>query len=658
MTRPSRLALVQGAFALFGCAILGRAAWVQLWQGDAWRARAERQHAAVTELPARRGAIFDATGAVLAESRDLVRLSIAPKEIRRRTAIERGLARAGVPASWMREHLRGDRAWVTVPGTFLPADVAPLVSQRGVHVEPASVRDYARSSGARKLVGRVGRDGRALDGLELALDSLLSGRAGTTRVLKDARGRRFESPTTPGTPPVPGHSVVLTINHELQSIADRALADAVASLDAAGGDIVVMRPGTGELLAIASVRRGRRDGGVVTALTEPFEPGSTAKPFAAAALLAHRRARPSDVVDTHEGALTLYGRTITDEHPRPRMTLTEVIAYSSNVGIARLAARLSPREQYEMLRDFGFGAPTGVPYPSEASGTLREPKAWSKQSAASLSIGYEMAVTPVQLATAYAAIANGGELLEPALIREVRTPEGEVLYRHQRRVVRRVLEPAVAAELRRMLASVVAAEGTGSEAELSQFVVAGKTGTARRVRVGGSGYAPNEYTASFVGLFPADEPQYVILVKIDSPRGGSIFGGKVAAPISRQVLQAALAARDASLDRGKLSAGARNSVAADDVAIEDDTTAVGGAVPYIVSLETPEQRRATPLKSRTPRAVPDVRGAPLREAVHRLHRAGFRVELARGASPGTMPAPGTLAPAGSVVKVTWSGGAQ
>jgi len=650
MARLDRLGLVHGALLLVALSLVGRAAQVQLWQGSAWRARADRQQQSSADVPAPRGRILDATGATLAESRELVQLSVAPGEVRKRDALTRALVAAKVSKEWVARARDRKRAWVTIPGRFLPTDVAPAVALRGVYVQPVVERVYTPSEATRRLVGRVDFDGSPLDGLELSLDTVLRGTAGRATMLRDARGRRFESPTAPGVPSRPGHTVVLTINHELQGIAERALEDAVSKMGADGGDILMMNPHTGELLAMASRRiKGDSAGGsatAATALTEPFEPGSTLKPFIAAAVLGRGLTHPDEVINTHNGKLELFGRLIEDVHKEPSMTVRDVIAHSSNIGIATLAARLTPREEYETLRDLGFGAPTGLPVASEASGTLREPGAWSSQSAASLAMGYEIAITPVQLAAAYATLANGGELIEPALIREIRSETGKVLFRHERRVVRRVMTEEVSRSVRRMLAEAVEEGGTAVKAGLASFAVAGKTGTARRFLVGRKGYAEGQYVASFVGLFPSDKPQYVILVKIDNP-DGNYYGGATAAPVSRSVLQAALAARNAALDRGALTAeGSRPTRVANEAAMVEETAA--GSVPMVVSLAS--TRSIVSPRTRT-RQVPDVRNMPLRSAVRSLHRAGFRVQLAAGPRGATAPVAGTMLNAGATVRV-------
>jgi len=643
--RISRLGAVNLSLLAFAVALVGRAAWVQLWQGNAWAARAERQHFTDEPVPAPRGDVLDATGMPLAESREMLRLAVAPRELREPAVLRRALAGAGVPTEWIARATDAKRAWVVVPGRFLPSDIARAIPLRGVYSEPVSERVYALSPGLRDMIGRVNSEGQPVDGIELSLDSLLRGTAGSATLLRDARGRSFEAPNDPGVAPSKGRSVTLTINHELQEICERALDDAAAQLGASGGDIVVLDPHDGAVLAMASRRAGRSG---VTALTEPFEPGSTMKPLVGAQLLEHGRVAPTDRVDTYGGSWTVFGRTINDvEKGMGKLTLRDVIRVSSNIGIAQFAQRFTPREEYEALRDFGFGTPTGLPFPTEASGTLRPPKEWSKMSAASMAMGYEVAVTPLQLATAYAAIANGGELLEPALVREIRAPDGTVLYRHQRRVVRRVVSPAVAAKVRTMLGDVVE-KGTGMQADLTSFAVAGKTGTA--LLNAGGGYALGRYYASFIGLFPADDPQYVILVKLDDPANS--YGGVTAAPVTRAVLQAALAARDAALDRGALASSEQRrapaAAPAPAPAESASTDTAATSVPVVVALDAP---MAGAPRGATVVGVPDVHGMALREAVAALHGAGLRVQLVHGTPGTTDPATGTRVRRGATVRL-------
>ncbi|HMA01186.1 MAG TPA: penicillin-binding transpeptidase domain-containing protein, partial [Gemmatimonadaceae bacterium] len=553
----------------------------------------------------------------------------------------------GVPREWVARATDPGRAWVVIPGAYLPGDAAAVTRMRGVYAEPGIERVYTQREAMRRLVGVVDARGVAVDGLELTLDSLLKGEERVTRLARDSHGARIDAPDDDA--PEAGADVVLTINQSLQEISERALADALVGTKADGGDIVIIDPHDGEIRAMASRRTDPRSAGS-PAVSEPFEPGSTLKPLLASRLLQLQRARPDEIVNTENGTFVLDGRTITDEHKKPAMTLEDVIRYSSNIGIVKFTSRFSPREKYDALRDFGFGMPTGVPYPAEAGGTLRLPKEWSRLSPASLAMGYEIAVTPLQLAAAYVPIANGGLLLEPALIREIRTPDGKVRYHHEPRVIRRVMDENVAAEVRQMLEGVVTG-GTSTEAAMLNFDVGGKSGTSRRT-VGKHGYGAGAYTASFVELFPLKAPQFVVLVKLNNPKG-DIFGGKTAAPVSKIVMQAALAASNASLDRGKLTMrDARDSLAPlTDSTAHSPAGADDDTLPPVVLAVGAARRPPAPLT--IPRAIPDVHGLSAREAAYALHRAGFRVQLdGLGSAKAMVPDAGTLAAPGTLVRVS------
>src|SRR5881397_2419994 len=634
MAKPGvRLRVVEFAVFLALALLVGRAAEVQLLQGRRWAEQARAQRTERIVLAARRGTLFDRHGTPLALTQETYHVGVAPNELRDPVKDGAVIARQlGLSARAWQQALR--RRYAYFAGPFSALEVQPLRSTRGVHLEAVVNRFYPAPQLARATIGRVGDDGYGASGMEKTLDSLLAGRSGSAVVLKDRAGREYESPARVIAQPVAGHDVVLTLDAELQEIAQRALDDALRRMDADGGDVVMLDPATGEVLAIAS---RQRDGTArPSAFIDTFEPGSVAKIFAAAALLALKRVRPGEHVSGEDGIYRLPGRTITDEDPQPTLTLADAIRVSSNIAIVTFAARLRPAEQYGMLRDFGFGALTGVEFPGEAVGRLRPPSEWTRPSAASLAIGYELSVTPIQLTVAYAALANGGLLLQPTLIREVRSPEGPVLYRHEPEPVRRAVSPEIAAALRDLLRGVVE-RGTGAEAALTNFPVAAKTGTARRV-VNGH-YAPGQYTASFAALFPADKPQLVLVVKIDNPHKGSYFAAQTAAPVTRSMLEQALAARTVALDRTRLSLAAPRAVA---TRAEDD----GGLVPYVVPWPYRPDSAGT-----APRlAVPDVTGVGMREAARTLHRRGFRVALRGwGVAEHTWPAAGDSAGFGSIV---------
>jgi cell division protein FtsI (penicillin-binding protein 3) len=680
MKTPKRAAIVHAFLVLFALALVVRAAKVQVIEGKDWVARARRQHFFAGSMSAPRGEILDASGNTLVESREMTRVAVALPEVRDTAFVLKALRHARVDADAVRAAIARRRRWIDLPGLYTAADVASLSKLNGIHLTPVLQRVYANSGGIQRIVGTLDGRGNPMDGLELALDTLLRGDSGKVSLARDKDGRALDSPDGWTEQPKPGSTVVLTINNTLQDICERELSIAVDSLRADGGDIVVMNPHTGEILALASSRVGKTTFSN-TAVTEPFEPGSTLKPFVAASLLENGRARPTDIVDTHNGKIELDGRVISDMHKAQSLSLADVIRYSSNVGIVEFGQRLTPRQKYETFRNLGFGMPLGVPLPAEASGTLREPKQWSKQTSASILMGYEIAVTPLQLVTAYAAIANGGELLEPHLVKEVRSIDGKVLYRAEPRSVRRVMSGEVARTVQQMLLAVVR-EGTATKADLATFDVAGKSGTARRTSQN-AGYVAGNYTASFVGLFPGNDPQYVVLVKLDNPRGAHYAGGDIAAPVTQIVLRAALAARDAALDREDLAASEKSAVAEShvDPAVGSNSVAEvkfvrrndaggpdrpgkdsydpnqnvakrdpsEGTASYVIELPASLKSAAVAIASR---AIPDVRGLSVREAVRAIHNAGFRVRLIVASSAGTLPAAGTIAAPGTLVQLS------
>jgi cell division protein FtsI (penicillin-binding protein 3) len=628
-----RLQVIEVALVVGLLVLLGRAAQVQLIDGGRWSTEARVQRTEHIALAARRGALLDRHGTPLALSQETYHVGVAPNELRDRERDAALLVRQlRLPVNDLRDALRKRYAYFA--GPFTAVAVRPLRGVRGVHLEPVVNRFYPQPDLAHAVIGRVGDDGHGSSGLEKALDSMLTGRPGSAVVLKDREGREYVSPARVVAEPVPGADVVLTIDAELQEIAQRALDDAVQRTRAEGGEVVMLEPSTGEVLAVASRRRD----GVVrpSSFIDTFEPGSIAKIFAAAALLSRDLVAPDEHVPGEGGRYRIGRRTIVDEEPLPSLTLADAIRVSSNIAIAKFAARLTPEQQYTSLRDFGFGTPTGVEFPTEAAGRLRPPEEWTRPSSASLAMGYEFAATAIQIAAAYGALANDGLLLQPTLVRQVRGANGRPGYRHQPEPVRRVATPAVAAALRELLRGAVE-RGTGAGAALATFPVAAKTGTARRVVRGR--YAPGHYTASFAALFPADRPQMVLVVKIDDPRVGSYFAAQTAAPLTRSMLEQALAARDVALDRARLSTAAPRSPQA---TVDDG----GGVVPYVVPW--PYQPDSAAAKSL--RSVPEVAGRDLRQAVRLLHGRGFRVVLKGwGIARRTSPAAGDTALAGSVV---------
>ncbi len=642
----TRLTVVQVGLGLALVAAVVQAGRLQLVQGREFAEIAQRARTVREVLPARRGAIRDRNGVPLAITQEYYHVGLAPNEFTDASAAVRAVARAlQMPPDRLRRDTRAGRSWIYYHGPFTAAQVEPLRQVKGVHLEGEYARFYPAQGLARPIIGVFDADSAVGgSGLELVLDSILRGVPGEATVQTDRAGRRYDSPSRRLRSPIPGGDVYLTLDAELQDIAEQGLSDALEALEADGGDVVFLDPRSGEILALAS-RQAGGDSDRPSSITDPFEPGSTAKLFTAAALVSLGRVDGNDAVSGENGRWKMpidsrgNTRELTDVHPEPgRITLARAIGVSSNIAMAKFSQRLAPAEQYVQLRAFGFGSPTGVEYPAESRGILTRPERWTMLTRPSLAIGYEFGVTPLQLAAAYAAIANDGILLTPALVREVRAHDGAVVYRHRAEPVRRAVRAEVAAELRGFLRGVVAEGGTGEMGQLANYPLLGKTGTARRFRDGA--YVPGELTASFAAMFPADDPQLVVVVKLDSPRVGSGYGGTTAAPVVRRMLEQALASRRVAIDRARLTG---------DAAVRPPTEGPPGPTE-----EVPRQTVVVawpPVSDTTrppPVTVPSVTGQGVRAAALALHRRGLRVDL-RGIGrvirvdpgAGTALAPGT-----------------
>jgi cell division protein FtsI (penicillin-binding protein 3) len=633
--------------------VAARSFQLTVLDGERYRSLAQDQQGDTLSVAAPRGTIYDRDGLPLAASRELFSVAVAPREIRDVERVTQLLQKhLGVTRRQAERYVDGSRTWVVLPGRYGSEVREALDGVQGIHFERVVQRFYPNGAVARELLGPVRLDGVALGGLELEFDSVLSGRAGLAVVRRDARGRPLPGAMVRAVEPVPGRDLYLTIDYDLQEIAEQALSDALVRTGAVGGELLLTDPATGEVLAAVSRVRGGRARNW-RAVTEPYEPGSTIKPFTVAALLRLDRARFSDSIYGEQGRYQNHGRVLNDVKPLGWVTLEEALRQSSNIALAKAAARLEPHEQYLGLRDFGFGSPAGVAYPSESGGRLRHPSEWSRQSSASLAIGYELSVTPIQMAMAYGALANGGVLMEPRLVREVRSRDGRIERAFTSRAVRRVIPAGAAVQLRDVLVGAVE-QGTGSAAGIGKFAVAGKTGT---VRIAGSGgYRAGAYYASFAGFFPADDPQLVIIVKLDEPRtrhdgtGAGYFGGSTAAPVTRAMLEAALAARNSPLDRSVIAKTpqlpAVEPAAARGEPVMAPRLVRPGSVPARAVVAGAGVARAVP------RAIPDVAGMPMRDGVHRLHAAGFRLRLeGSGRVLRTVPEAGSAAAPGTLVVV-------
>lgn len=648
-----RRALLLSCFMVAGSVIVAKAAQLQVVQHEQWLTAAEDQHRERVELPARRGAIYDRKGVPLALSHEMYQVSIAPTELRDARAAAAALAEGlGIPARKVEEAVRSQRRWVVLPGRYTAEQRQKVGALRGVYFDRNLERFYPQGDAGREVIGAVTRDGRALGGIEQQFDSLLRGEAGYSVLRRDARGQAQPAISLPVVPPKDGANIHLTIDFDLQEIADAALRQAIETTGSSGGDLLLSDPRSGEILAAVSMRKGRSR--TLTAITEPYEPGSTLKPFLAATLLAEGTASLADSVHGEMGTWVDGRRTFRDTSPHEWLSLRDALRVSSNIALVKFAKRLSPGQQYAYLRDFGFGTPTGIEYPAESGGRLRKPTEWSALSAGSLAMGYEISATPLQVVAAYGALANGGRLMEPYMIREVRASDGQVISRRSPTALRNVVPEEVTKAITDVLTAVVE-DGTATRAGLATFEVAGKTGTSRRTG-GSGGYAAGSYTSTFAGYFPAQDPQIVIFVKLDEPQG-EYYGGLTAAPVTRETLQSILAASTATFDgRTLLATRAQLGTQAEEPEAEPANPVRGSEGTYVFLMsQTLPQAQAGEARSLV--HVPALEGLSLREATRRAHAAGLRVKITgSGAVASTRPAEGEQLESGGVVTLVGRGG--
>lgn len=648
----NRIAFLKVILGLGGVLIVGRAFQVQVRQHAFWQGRAESRDVRIHDVPARRGSLLDRNGVPLAVTFEAYHLTLAPDQISDRGKIVALLqSDLDIPRREIDRQMRSRFPYFD--GPFDAADVQRVRKLRGVHLQAVPRRDYPMGTVAAGILGSTDRaTGHGIGGLEEAFDSLLTGTPGRERYLRDGIGRIVPLPDGMFLKPRPGRDVYLTIDYQLQALAEHTLRDAITSNEAMGGDLVVMNVSTGEVLALASLHRSTEGGALHTtpgAIVTAPEPGSTAKIFTAAALL---ETGADTTPQWGEGGVwqmpyTTSGltRTIRDTHHEDGLiSLGHAIAVSSNIAMSKFSTHLTFAEQYKVLRDFGFGTPLGTGFPGESRGLLRAPYSSPNGilTQASWAQGYEFMASPLQMAVAYAAIANGGHLIAPTFWHAVNSPDKrDNLRLNHADTLRQVVSAQVDQRLREYLQLATDSGGTGVQAQLDLIDVIGKTGTAK---IPGALRYEESYRASFAALLPGKDPHFVVYVMIDRPSAGEIYGSQVAAPVVRSLVQQALALEDSPLDVGRLNVGGAALAA---TRLPDEA---GDDLPVErISFPTP----AVQVDPRGVTSVPDVLGWTVSDGAFALKRSGFLVRLrGRGAIVAIAPSPGDSVPVGSVVTLT------
>jgi len=533
-------------FSLGGVA--GKLFFLQIQQRDRLSERATKQYRRLLPIVSRRGTIYDRSGRELAVSLKVASVFAQPAAIENPEGTAKALAPIlGQPATHLLSLLTSDKLFVWLERQVEPAQSEAIndLNLKGIGLYPESRRYYPRQELAAHVLGMVGLDDRGLEGLEHQYDDLLGGQPEYITAQQDALGRIiFRHEEERGRPLI--FDLTLTIDEVLQYTAERELQRAVERSQAKTGTAIVMDPWTGEILALANqptfdpnkYKRGGSFAKRNRAVTDYFEPGSVFKVILAAGALEEGVVRPSDRFHGENGAIEVGGVTIRDHEKYGWLTVQEILAHSSNVGAIKIGQKLGKSLYYHYISGFGFGSLTGLDLPGETPGFIRRPKGWSGLSLSVLSLGQEISVTPVQIATAFSAVANGGILVRPHIVRDLRAQDGSVARHVEPVMIRRVISQQTAQSLLTILRSAVE-EGTGKEAALEQYSVAGKTGTAQKVDPVTGRYSHQRVVASFVGAVPAESPRLVILVTIDEPETLR-WGGSIAAPTFREIARDAL----------------------------------------------------------------------------------------------------------------------
>jgi len=533
-----RSKLIVGGIALGFLGLAGRAAWIQVFGNDFYLKQGEVRFARTLELPANRGRILDRNGLLLATSVPVPSIWAMPEAVEHDEAKLAQLAKLlEMPLPELTRRLsRDEKSFV-----WLKRDVDEAVAReiaaldlKGIYERKEYRRQYPEGEAAAHVVGFTNIEDKGQEGIELAFEKQLAGRPGSRRVIKDRLGRIIED-VRQQVPPLDGKDLQLSIDSKIQFFAYQQVREAVLKNKAKAGSVVVLDAHTGEVLALANYpsydpgRRRNLTGAQLRnrALTDTFEPGSTMKPLIVSLALQKGMVTPDTVIQTNGGRMSLGGFTIHDDHASTALTVTQVIQKSSNIGAAKLALQMPPKDMWEMYTEVGFGQRPQLQFPGVVSGRLRPYKSWRPVEQATMAYGYGLSVSLLQLAHAYTVFARDGEIVPLSLLKA----EGPV-------AGIRLLQPRVAQQVRQMLHLVTQNGGTAPRAQTVGYSVGGKTGTAHKQE--GRGYADHKYRGVFVGMAPIDQPRVVVAVMIDEPSAGRYFGGEVAAPVFSATVQQTL----------------------------------------------------------------------------------------------------------------------
>jgi cell division protein FtsI (penicillin-binding protein 3) len=614
--------------------ILGRLFQIQVIEGSEYRDIARRQYESQTELPASRGLVYDRNGNILISNTQFISFAADPLLIGDKA---NELARVfsgvfGKPSAFYHQKLRDGKRFVWLERRVSPEHINRIDTKkfRGLIVinEPKRLYHYGDLAG--ELLGKTDIDNTGIAGIELQFDGRLHGKSGYVIMQRDGLMRTYPTVDYPRVEPLNGNNFVLTLDLPLQSIAEEELRRGIERNNAESGLAVIMDPKTGAILAMVNHPTMERN----RIITDMFEPGSVFKIVTVSSALENNLRRGDDRFYAENGEYRVpisnrRVRTIRDSEKYEWLTFREAMQFSSNIVMAKVSDEIGAERFYKTARDYGFGIPTGIELPGEVRGDLKKPVNWSGTTLNTMAYGYEVGVTPLQLISAYAAIANGGVLMKPYIVRQELDNLGKTIHEVRPQEIRKVISKATADTLISFLESVVT-DGSGRNAAVSGVRVAGKTGTARK-HVDGR-YSTRDYTASFVGMFPVEDPAIVILVMMDNPRTGGYYASGTSAPVFKRIAE-----RIISTGLMRLPPPQPRGILAEDIHIRQNE----GRIQTVLHAEEISGSR-----------VPDVRNIPVQVAREILSRSGFMVDAGETGIVGSQaPAAGVRAESGTTVQL-------
>ncbi len=631
-------------FVVFFLLLITRAFQLQIVAGKALKGLAQKQHMKALPLIPERGLILDRNGEKLAASVLMDSVYADPSKIADQERCAQQLAvLLGEDAKTIRSKLSNSKYFC-----WLSRQVSPDLAQKvrgakieGVYLVKEPKRFYPNRELAGPLIGFVGRDAEGLEGVELKYDQYLKCQSDKMVWARDAKGKRlYLKESLVSEKPDKGYNIWLTIDSRIQYLVELHLKEAIKRTGAKGGMAIVMDPRTGAILALVSEPgfnpntffRGRNEVMKNKAIADCFDPGSIFKPFVAAAALEEGVVKETDTFYCENGAYHIANRTIHEAQRKKygHLTLREVIKYSSNIGSVKVSQRLTKEKFYHYIRGFGFGAKTGIDLPGEISGLLRPYERWTNVDAATIAFGQGVSVTAIQLITAMSAIANGGLLMKPYIVRAITDPNGNAVDEHKPATVRRVISASTAKRMISILTDVVGADdGTGKRARLTDVTVAGKTGTSQKFDFSTGRYSSARVRTSFLGFLPAEDARAAILVTLDEPQRDK-WGGVAAAPVFKSISEQILRCYDSRPGEGQMMIEEKEEQ------LQDRglrlIAAQAAAVPAVTSAEMSSEEAL----------IPDFTGMTLKKALEVSRQRGIELKvIGSGWAVSQEPAPGT-----------------